>query len=592
MSDRVRENLERSLNVCIQDISQTAISILTYKSEEEKKFAGSIRNESKLIEQLTDPDLVVHDYIKASESIIKSESELSDPLEPQNISSLLSKMPDAKADRVRHFLEVVRKQINPQIASIFLYSKGGSLERVGILGRDKNGDDVQLSWPKLESYKMGHSMIGRAACPMKGSYGELQIYDSSDESTDSHDLPEYYSQLLGDIVCAISIPLNGRNKTYGVLQIVNKIDEPHSLFPSRDVFGKGDLLGLLFLGASISNSLSTFRHGVQSLISDYLGRLLIYPWHQNNVYQEIIELLVNNPETSFKAGVIRIINGEDVLEVKATAETRDITGVRDDRTLQLGEGLAGLVAKNRTRLTLHKLGTDKEIRKFKNQDWIRENNFESFGCFPITIKDEVFGTLSLYTGYNYEFYPDSINFIQRIVDLLAAYLYGLKISKIHSEVEHVCSQGASDLENVNYNQDSFEEIASDNAVSLESQGIITPYQVHSSSIEAPVFKKKNLDRDIEMKVLSLLDSEAMSLHDIIKRANYGESRVRRIVSALMRNGYIDFEKAGFLRKIFPHFVTSVRRSNEFVARGNQEYLDLTRRGYFMLHPIWISDKSY
>jgi hypothetical protein len=60
--------------------------------------------------------------------------------------------------------------------------------------------------------------------------------------------------------------------------------------------------------------------------------------------------------------------------------------------------------------------------KFKNRDWIKDHGFQSFGCFPLIAKGITVGTLSLYTGYEYRFSPDTIDFLQGVADLLGAFI--------------------------------------------------------------------------------------------------------------------------------------------------------------------------
>ena len=62
--------------------------------------------------------------------------------------------------------------------------------------------------------------------------------------------------------------------------------------------------------------------------------------------------------------------------------------------------------------------------KFINSNWVKENKFESFACFPFSIPgtDGVTVTLSLFTGYEYEFHPRSIEFLNDLISSVALLL--------------------------------------------------------------------------------------------------------------------------------------------------------------------------
>lgn len=82
---------------------------------------------------------------------------------------------------IRDALTKVRQRLHSQVASIFLFSKDGFVERRGINGVDKDGLPIDNTWFQNEKYKPGESFSGKAV-PFKlnSVYGEPQWSNSLD----------------------------------------------------------------------------------------------------------------------------------------------------------------------------------------------------------------------------------------------------------------------------------------------------------------------------------------------------------------------------------------------------------------------------
>ena len=340
----------------------------------------------------------------------------------------------SKQEIIQNALKIVCEQMNAQSAAIFLFSKDGVLERAGIHGIDKDLNPLTDDWFPDEKYEIGESFTGKAAQPKSGSkYGKIQYTSALGNEALKGENNQTYSQKLGSLKCSIAIPLNGRNKTYGVLRVVNKIardsaTDSLSLIDSK--FSEKDVDLLLLLAVYVGNVLSNFRRDIQTEIFKYLSHLLIQPYPSQpsilkGVYQEIVDLLVKNPETAFKACILRSKNDTSkLLDVEVTSLAEGVSDSRDDESRSIvDDEILWLVVFEHKPLVLQGSQVESEIRKFKNRKWIEENNLQSFGCFPLIVKeDDLCGTLSFYAGYNYEFHPDSIDFLQSIADLLASFM--------------------------------------------------------------------------------------------------------------------------------------------------------------------------
>ncbi len=126
---------------------------------------------------------------------------------------------------IQEVLKLVRQKLNSQVASIFLFTKNGVIKRKGINGVDKEGNPIDNSWFPDEEYAPGFSFSGKAipTYEAESSFGELQWSNDLRQFT-MHDQTQVpYLEKLGELECGISVPLNGRYRTFGTLEVLNKL---------------------------------------------------------------------------------------------------------------------------------------------------------------------------------------------------------------------------------------------------------------------------------------------------------------------------------------------------------------------------------
>lgn len=428
-----------------ENFSSTSSEIISYRSSEEvkeyenlkKELGASISQYKKTREILRRDDLQQQERVQEIQKMLDLIVKGSEKFIIRTIDH--QKIKESKSDIIHKILKVTCEKFEAQTASIFLISKDGILERAGIYGHDTNQKEIDNKWLSEERYGcLDSSFTSRAALPRDSNpYGAIQyteVFEGSDKRENL--IFEQYKEKLGDLKSAIAIPLSGRNKTYGVLRIFNSTSNVSGIFPIEKCNFK---LYLTTLSTSISSRLSYFRRDVQISLLEHFSHLLIQSTGDTEgSYQNILDLLVQNPETAFKAAILRV-KVEDNSRVKATSLFPGVSATRDDRDRKENErSLLSSVILGKKRVivqdiqSLINVGSEtiKENYPFKNDQWIKENNFQCFACFPLMTKEnEVQGTLSLYTGYNYEFHADSIRFVQGIVDQLSAFIFRLKLEK-------------------------------------------------------------------------------------------------------------------------------------------------------------------
>lgn len=238
-----------------------------------------------------------------------------------------------------------REKLNSQVASIFLFSKNGVVERVGINGVDKDEFPIESTWFPDERYEPGTSFSGKAAAPSRNSdFGQpewsnnLDKYEMRDESKTA------YVKKLGDLKHGISIPLNGPNRTFGTLEVLNKIDQDGKSYKNEG-FSKDEFYWLAIIGMNVATAISGLRRRDELKVLTDIGQKLVEPFDNDFepelIYESIIKQLIES-SLPYKAGILRIASETDILEVVASYGTKDVSWEeRFNDPRRRGQGIAG-----------------------------------------------------------------------------------------------------------------------------------------------------------------------------------------------------------------------------------------------------------
>jgi GAF domain-containing protein len=430
----------------LRDLQDNGSSILSHKSTDEKDFAESIDKEIEFLESAaSDFSVRFHDenvlneeelkqlYISHPENMFEDVEQIKDPLEDLHLTE--DSILNTKKQIINNALKVVCEKLNFQSAAIFLFSKDGVLERFGIYGWAIDGKRIDSeSFLKREVYYQ-NGLTESSIASGSSSYGKIKYYPVIEKEPFNKNSHKEYLETFGKLRSAIDIPLNGRNKTYGVLRVINKVklNEKKEHVFLDEPFSIASVQKLLYFSTCISIALSNFRRDVHSQMFKYLSRLLIGYSSESEpcrkqLFRKVVELLVYNPETPFKAAILRETTEEPpIFKLQAHAFYPEaIAKGRNDSDKNPLEAPIWMIVGKGKRLIIQDLQKSTLLDQFKNKDWIKENGFPSFGCFPLVEKGDVVGTLSVYTGHNYQFHPDSVAFLQSISNLLALFIFKVK----------------------------------------------------------------------------------------------------------------------------------------------------------------------
>ncbi len=286
-------------------------------------------------------------------------------------------------------VQLVSERTNSQTAALFLLSKDGLLERKALVGVDKSklsiGDESFAS----KHYAPGASLPGKVVVAAEGSrFGQPQWITDAQQKDMELDSMEMYAEVLGAVSCAAAVPLNGTTRSFGALEIINKLTAEKEANAQLQ-FTKDDLYWLAFVGIATAAAISLLRQkdrlALQTFISHSIPKALVEGEDPQTTYEHIAHELTG-PLTSYKASIIR---------VGASIVVNDI---------------------------------EMQAAEFTNLSWIRANGLLSYACFPLLLKTRIVGALGLYAGYKDAFELEDISFIESICILLASLAENYRLS--------------------------------------------------------------------------------------------------------------------------------------------------------------------
>lgn len=318
-------------------------------------------------------------------------------------------------------LKQVRYHLKVQVASIFLFNKDGYIQRVGIEGVDKDNNPIDgKKWLADEKYLPGQSFSGKPVPPSdaESTYGEPHYSNKLIEEYKDMINGQKYRDKLGKLKSGISVPLNGLNRTFGTLEVLNK------KYKNQLVdFDNDDVYILMLVGTIISGIIADFRRRDKLDLYREMTQMLIKLQSEKNnfVLQDVYQFVVNNlvgSQTAYKVAIIRIANKNKEFEITEQAKTEDISWIyRKQDSVKIGHNIVAEVFNTNNPLKIENI--DKKFNRFFNKKWIKNNDLKSFICIPLSLGEEPVGTLSVYVGYKHIFSKSGIYFLENIAFLTA-----------------------------------------------------------------------------------------------------------------------------------------------------------------------------
>ncbi len=345
-------------------------------------------------------------------------------------------------DVINEALRQVRHHLQVQVASMFLFNKDGYIQRVGIDGVDKDNNPIDgQQWLPDEKYLPGESFSGKPVPPSdaESTYGEPHYSNELMEEYEGMTYVSFYRENLGKLKGGISVPLNGLNRTFGTLEVLNK-KHNNKLID----FDNNDVYILMLIGTILSSIVADFKRKDKLRIYNEMTQMLIKLESEKNnfVLQDVYQFVVNNlvgSQTDYKVAIIRIVNKNKEFEIAEQAKTEDISWTdRKKDSVKIGNNIVAEVFKINRPLKIENV--EPEIDRFFNNKWIEKNKLKSFICLPLSLGEKPVGTLSVYVGYKHKFSESGIYFLENIAFLTAGIVaidrYKNQLKQTQSDLEH------------------------------------------------------------------------------------------------------------------------------------------------------------
>ena len=311
-----------------------------------------------------------------------------------------------------------------QTVSIYLLNKNGILTRAGLVGRDRNGQQIRPDWFSCEAYRPGEGFSAGVIQPTPGSkYGSPAWSTDPDTLARNEASYQRYVAKLGDIRSILATPLNGSTQTFGALELINKLTPDRKLV-TQPVIAPEEVDWASVLALVVASAITTLRSRMEANLLAEVSRILASakkPFatdHSARRYRRILGRLVN-PLSPFKAAVLRVRQSTGSLDVAAKAADGVTWHLWKNIPIVDGQYLAGVVAETQRQKIVRDVTSTRYSHLFANMRWLKRNAITSCACFPLISSGALVGTLSLYNGFKFQYIPSDIAVITTIASVIA-----------------------------------------------------------------------------------------------------------------------------------------------------------------------------
>ena len=345
---------------------------------------------------------------------------------PTSLIQFRSDIRKQSTKEIEFFLELVQKHTECQLCSLFLIDDDGYFKCHGFYGFDSSGIKLSQKFFQAERYSIDYdkSAVAQAVKPDKFSrYGKTIVIDKNEISDkffiDQKNI-KIIEEICGELTSVAFTPINGPNRSYGVIRIIKTVHYPRFSFFSG--FSSNHVWYLELAASQLAANLREINSSQKLVLISFMNRANLgilaaryqksdQPWNNNlkilEYLSSIIEHLAHSQESCVKAATLRLFSKEENGLVTIAASSREIGAPKDTSIRRLSELPKPLVIK------VYEDGLDctitdlqKEIDSkpestynLQNKHWLQSCNFKSLMCLAIKVNEETIGTLVLYNGH-------------------------------------------------------------------------------------------------------------------------------------------------------------------------------------------------
>jgi len=338
-------------------------------------------------------------------------------------------------------LEDLPSLLNFDLFSVYLLDRVGEMKRISAW-RTSGGSLPELDTLGVNEWR---SLVGWSANSL---YCDPAV--SRDEATPNDPLNRAYENATGKPLARIlRLPLNGSSRTFGILEVA---EERHGCGPATVDLARREFRRLLTVAATLANSITAWRSRNESFVlADVVGILAQADVDSegNDCSREVmfnlaVQRLVAAMD-EYRAAVLMIRSADQRLRVLAKAGDPSISwDTWHDPELESGQYLAGRVYEKRTAEVVEDM--ERAPHLFSNLDWIIHSHLKSCVCLPLALGGNCIGTLTVYTGFVYDFSDLDQSILVTLADSFALYWARLESVVQRNEAENELRQLQHELE--------------------------------------------------------------------------------------------------------------------------------------------------
>lgn len=133
--------------------------------------------------------------------------------------------------------------------------------------------------------------------------------------------------------------------------------------------------------------------------------------------EDVLKLIVTLTANVMKAKICALwLLDEKNQELKIKATQAMSSEYLKERVLKVGEGIVGLVAKNRKPIVIDEVLKDE---RYKEKTLAKKENLVSMLSVPMMVKNRVIGVINCYTTFAYEFTKSDIDLLSTVANQAA-----------------------------------------------------------------------------------------------------------------------------------------------------------------------------
>jgi GAF domain-containing protein len=484
-----------------KEVNLLCTEVLGYTSEDESRYEVEVEKYNNWLKQLSElfessqHELNYKDYCEELLSFTNSIRKVQEYVWNSYFDTSVS----VKSLYLNNAMRLIHECLKAQVCAIFLIDKYGFLARRAFYGVDIYGAEIEPEWFADERYEIDQrSFVGRTAFidpDGVSHFGAIQYTHNLEEldQLDYKNLNAYKTRLGNPIGRAISVPINNRNGTIGVLRILNYYDpNPHIgrvIPPHKSKLNDRDIIWLSLFSSQISNTIFDYERVFnRRFFSKIIAHAIAKPDQLtkkssksvSSFLNGMLEIFILNEGNPFVFAIIRVLDSEDNLVVISKSSFNNLFSInRIDNPISRSNSNAfvNLALDSGKYIIIPDIVHS--LSQFNNKDWVGDQGFTTFCCFPLTFQGIPLGTLSMYTARSFSYDSHCIEYIQTIVDSLSLYLH-ISLGAEDSNSTIYIDKGLNDLRRKSISADGTTEWSFRTIKQPDGYGKLAPERIRAA----------------------------------------------------------------------------------------------------------------